>query len=326
MGLIGAAGVTKRASASIVHPPRPNRDRSDEARRWRRPAWHNMATMRTVVISVFFLLSLACFVGAQQAEDRDPMRPDPEMKRPIDAHDSVFLEELTWIEVRDALRAGKRTVIVATGGVEQNGPYLALGKHNYILQATTESIARKLGNALVAPIVPFVPEGDIDPPSGHMLYPGTISVREETFRALLTDIANSLRVHGFHHVIFLSDSGGNVTGMQAVAAKLGKEWSGGETAIHYIPEYYDYEGVGEFLTSLGIQQVDEGYHDDVGISSQMIVVDPNTVRMKQRMAVGKMSINGVSLAPPKGLEIGKKVIEYRTNVTVAAIRDAIESQ
>ena len=282
--------------------------------------------MRTSVISVLVLLSFAFSLLGQQAAKRDPMRPDPEMVRPIDAYDSVFLEELTWIEVRDALRAGKRTVIVATGGIEQNGPYLALGKHNYILQATTEAIARKLGNALVAPIVPFVPEGDIDPPSGHMLYPGSITVREDTFRALLTDIAESLRVHGFHHVIFLSDSGGNVEGMKAVAEELTRKWSAGKARIHYIAEYYDYEGLGEFLKSEGIHQVDEGYHDDVGISSQMMVVDPNTVRMKQRMAKGKMSINGVSLAPPNGVEIGNKVIEYRSDLTVAAIRKAVEWQ
>src|SRR5262249_15150255 len=106
---------------------------------------------------------------------------------PIAARDSVFIEELTWLEVRDALRAGKTTAIIATGGVEMNGPYLATGKHNYILRATTEAIARKLGDALVAPIVPFVPEGEIDPPSGHMRYPGSISVTQETFKCLLTD-------------------------------------------------------------------------------------------------------------------------------------------
>lgn len=90
--------------------------------------------------------------------------PNPEMPRPIEAFDSVFLEELTWLEVRDALRSGKTTALIATGGVEQNGPYLATGKHNYVLRAVTESIARKLGDALVAPIVPFVPEGDISTP------------------------------------------------------------------------------------------------------------------------------------------------------------------
>jgi creatinine amidohydrolase/Fe(II)-dependent formamide hydrolase-like protein len=117
--------------------------------------------------------------------------------RPIEALDTVFTEEMTWMEVRDGIRAGKTTAIVATGGLEQNGPHVATGKHNYVLRSTTEAIARKLGNALVSPIVPFVPEGSIDPPSGHMRYPGTISLREETFQALLKDVCASLKQHGF---------------------------------------------------------------------------------------------------------------------------------
>lgn len=181
-----------------------------------------------------FLVFLTLPLGAQRP---NPMTPDPNMPRPIDAVDSVFLEELTWLEVRDAMRSGKTTAIIATGGIEQNGPYLALGKHNYILRATTEAIARKLGNALVAPIVPFVPEGDIDPPSGHMRYPGTISVGEDTFKRLLTDIAASLKAHGFRHIILLADSGGNQTGMKEVAAELTSKWKN-STTIHYIAEYY----------------------------------------------------------------------------------------
>ncbi len=104
-----------------------------------------------------------------------------------------------------------------------NGPYLALGKHNYVLRATTEAIARQLGDALIAPIVPFVPEGDIEPPTGHMRYPGSISVTADTFQRLLIDIASSLRAHGFEHVILIGDSGGNQAGMKAVAAELSDE-------------------------------------------------------------------------------------------------------
>ena len=285
-----------------------------------------MRTLIQIALSLVLLAGLLPpqFLSAQQPK-MDPMRPDPEMPRPVDAYDTVFLEEMTWIEVRDALRAGKTTVIVATGGIEQNGPYLALGKHNYILRATTQAIARKLGNALVAPIVPFVPEGDISPPSGHMLYPGTISVREQTFQALLTDIAESLRTHGFKHVMFVADSGGNATGMTAVAERLEKKWKGSGATIHYIAEHYDYADVRKFLDSEGIPQEDEGYHDDAAISSQMLVVDPVTVRLPQRIAKGKTKINGVDLAPPNGEKIGKKVIEYRANRTVAAIRKAIGS-
>jgi hypothetical protein len=161
--------------------------------------------------------------------------PPLDATRPIAALDSVFIEELTWLEVRDALKAGKTTVIIPTGGVEQNGPYLATGKHNYVLRATSEAIARKLGDALVAPIVPFVPEGDIDPPTGHMKYPGTISLTENTYRLLLTDICASLKTHGFEHIVMIGDSAGNQQGMKAIAGKLNAKWAGGKTRVYFIP-------------------------------------------------------------------------------------------
>ena len=174
----------------------------------------------------------------RNAQLPDPVRPDPNSPRPIAAVDSVFIEDLTWMEVRDAMQAGKDTVLVATGGVEQNGPYLVTGKHNVVLRGTTEAIARKLGNTLVAPIVQFVPEGDIDPPTSHMLYPGTISLREETYQALLTDICASLKAHGFKRIVLIGDSGGNQDGMQAVAAALSAKWKGA-CQIVFIREYYN---------------------------------------------------------------------------------------
>ncbi len=245
------------------------------------------------------------------------------MVRPIDSVDTVFIEELTWLEVRDALKAGKKTVIVPSGGVEMNGPYLATGKHNYILRGTSEAIARKFGNALVAPIIPFVPEGDIAPPTSHMRYPGTISVREETFRALLTDIAASLKAHGFEHIFFIADSGGNVKGMQSVADDLAAKWQGKPT-IHYIKEYYNYPEVLKWIESQGVALKPPEHHDDLAITSQMMVVDPNTVRMKQRMAKGLFSINGVDLAPEeKTVAFGRKVIEHRAGIAVAAMKKAL---
>ena len=250
--------------------------------------------------------------------------PDPNMARTIDAADSVFIEELTWLEVRDAIGAGKRTVIVPSGGVEMNGPYLATGKHNYILRATSAAIARKLGNALVAPIIGFVPEGNIDPPSSHMRYPGTISVTEETFRSLVRDIAASLKTHGFEHIFLIADSGGNVNGMKAVAEELSQKWKGSKTTIHYIAEYYDYPGVMKWLETQGVKQTNEGHHDDFAITSQMMVVDPATVRATQRIAKGKFSINGVPLAPiDKTIAMGKRVVDYRAEIAVRAIRKAL---
>src|SRR5215813_5216700 len=140
---------------------------------------------------------------------------------PIASVDSVWMEELTWMEVRDAVKNGKNTVIISTGGMEPNGPYLVTGKHNYVLQANCEAIARKMKTALCAPIIKLVPEGDLDPPTIHMFSPGTISMREDTFRMMLEDTARSLRKStGFKNIIFVCDSGGNQPCMKAVAEKL----------------------------------------------------------------------------------------------------------
>ena len=265
-------------------------------------------------------LLVACLLALLSASALS-QNPAPDAKRPIEPLDSVFIEELTWMEVRDALKAGKTTVIIPTGGVEQNGPYLATGKHNYVLRATTEAIARKLGNALVAPIVPFVPEGDIDPPTGHMKYPGTISLTEDTYQRLLTDICASLKTHGFEHIVMIGDSGGNQKGMKAVAGKLNEKWAGGKTRVHFIPEYYDYPGVDKWLRSQGILQKNEGLHDGFAVTAIMMTVDPTTVRMKQRIAADKFRINGIELAPAeKTIEWGKKIVDVRAEATVKAIR------
>ena len=271
---------------------------------------------RTITLSAIALLASAF------AATPDPVSPDPESPRPIAAVDTVFIEDMTWMEVRDALRDGKRTVIVATGGVEQNGPYLVTGKHNVVLRGTTEAIARRLGNTLVAPIVPFVPEGDIDPPSLHMKYPGTISVTEATYEALLTDICNSLRTHGFEHIILIGDSGGNQDGLRNVAARLNESPQGGR--LHYIPEYYDFAAVAKWLEEQGITQTPEGLHDDFGMTAMMMSVVPQSVRTKQRQAAGKFHINGVDLAPAEQtIDWGKRIINFRAEATVKAISAAL---
>ena len=254
----------------------------------------------------------------------DPVAPDPESPRPIDAVDTVFIEDMTWMEVRDAMKDGKKTVIVATGGVEQNGPYLVTGKHNVVLRGTTEAIARKLGNALVAPIVPFVPEGDIDPPTVHMKYPGTISVTEETYRALLTDICSSFRTHGFEHIVLIGDSGGNQAGMKAVAADLNGKWEREKLRIHYVPGYYDFPAVAKWLEEQGIQQTPEGLHDDFAMTAMMMAVDPDSVRTKQRIKADRFRINGVNLAPvERTIKWGRRIIDYRAEATVKALKESI---
>ncbi len=151
---------------------------------------------------------------------------------PLPPATTVWLEEMTWMDVRDAIKAGKTSVIVPTGGIEPNGPWLVLGKHNYVLHANCDAIARKMGNALCAPIIKLVPEGNYEPKSGHMASPGTLTMKEETFRAVLEDVARSLKAHGFKQIFFIGDSGGNQDGQRAVSEKLNAEWSANPLVAH----------------------------------------------------------------------------------------------
>lgn len=268
----------------------------------------------------------ALLAGSVAAQQDARLQEQLRAPRPIEALESVWIEELTWMEVRDALAAGKTTAIIATGGIEQNGPYLATGKHNYVLYGACEGIARALGNALCAPVIKLVPEGDIEEPSGMMRYPGTLSLRRETFEAVLDDVASSLRTHGFEHIVLIGDSGGNQDGMEAVAARLNERW--GEIAAHYIPEFYRYRDVFDWMErELGIvEPTNDGLHDDFVITAIMMVHDPTTVRYEQRVAAGLASINGLSIEPKEEtIEIGKKLLAFRVEQTVRAIRAAIEA-
>lgn len=253
-------------------------------------------------------------------------------ERPIAAADSVFIEELTWMEVRDRIMAGATTAIVATGGIEQNGPYVVTGKHNVVLRATTEAIARRLGDALVAPIIDLVPEGDHDPPTGHMRYPGTIGLTGETFEMLLTDVARSLAVNGFTEVLMIGDSGGNQRGMAAVAERWNADPPHPGTRLHHIPEYYREDLWSyEQLKELGVRQVPDvqsasraGIHDDYHYDAIMATVEPGSIRARERRAAGQFSINGVPLDPlDHTIANGYALIARRAEITIAAFREAL---
>jgi creatinine amidohydrolase len=299
-------------------------------------------TARTVLTTTTMVLTLATAAYAQPERPAGQQRSSADraaaaqaerekmmaMARPIDGVDSVWLEELTWLDVRDAIRAGKTTIIIPTGGMEQNGPYLATGKHNYVNRAGCEAIARKLGNALCGPNVAFVPEGNFDPPSGALMYPGSIGVSDVTFQALLSDIANSFRVTGFENVILLGDSGGNQRGMKEVASTLSTKWAGGKTRIHYIADYYDrFNEVADFTEkTFGWKQVPDGSHDDALITAIIMTVNPDYVRMKQRTAKGLTKTNAIELGPTsKAIEVGKAIVNRRADITVEAIKKALAS-
>jgi creatinine amidohydrolase len=297
--------------------------------------------MKTLVLTVVAAVLSATALAAQDRPAQDPRSMGggncannpfncADTPNPLPTADTVWIEEMTWMDVRDALKAGKTTAIISTGGMEPNGPWLVTGKHNYVLRTNCDVIARKLGNALCAPIVKFVPEGRIEPPSGHMVSPGTISLREETFQAVLADIAESLKMHGFKNVIFIGDSGGNQKGQAAVAEKLTAKWAGSAFAAT-IPEYYTAPpGTPNVLRQLGVTKEgmpDDGLHDSPGITLNMMLTDPKSVRWDERVKAGKATINGVSIADKaKALEWARAIVEARADRTVDLIKKAIAAK
>ena len=293
-------------------------------------------TVLTATAALAFVTALISAQAPQRAPDprsmgggdcRDNAANCADAPNPLPMPNTVWIEEMTWMDVRDSLKAGHTTAIIATGGMEPNGPWLVTGKHNYVLKTNCEAIARKLGNALCAPIVAYVPEGRIDPPSGHMRSPGTISLREETFEALLTDIAHSLKMHGFKNIVMIGDSGGNQAGQKAVADKLTVQFAGA-ALVATIPGYYTAPlGTPNVLRQLGVTKdgmPDDGLHDSPGITLNMLLTDPNSVRWEARVKAKKATINGVDISNlDRSREWARAIVDARASRTVALIKQAI---
>ena len=235
--------------------------------------------------------------------------------------DTVFLEELTWTELRDLVASGKTTILVPIGGTEQNGPHMALGKHNRRVQVLSEKIARALGNALVAPVIAYVPEGQINPPTEHMRFPGTITVPEETFEKVLEYAARSFKLAGFRDIVFLGDHGGYQRGERAVADRLDREWAATGARVHAIGEYYR-AGQAEFarmLKSKGFGDEEVGTHAGLADTSLMLATDPRLVRA-DRLRSGE----GVHGDPRRSsAELGQLGVDLIVTQTVESVRKAV---
>jgi creatinine amidohydrolase len=237
------------------------------------------------------------------------------------APDSVFLEELTWTELRDLVGSGKTTILVPIGGTEQNGPHMALGKHNRRVQVLSEKIARALGNALVAPVIAYVPEGQVSPPTEHMRFPGTITVPEDTFEKVLEYAARSFKLAGFRDIVFLGDHGGYQRGERAVADRLDREWAAASVRVHAIEEYYR-AGQAEFarlLKGKGFHDEEVGTHAGLADTSLMLATDPRLVRA-DRLQSGE----GVHGDPRhSSAELGQLGIDLIVTRTVDSVRKAV---
>jgi creatinine amidohydrolase len=246
------------------------------------------------------------------------------VQRPLTAPlpDTVEIADMTWVEVRSAIARGYTTVIVPSGGIEQNGPHMILGKHDLIVGFTAARIAAQLGKTLVGPVIPFVPEGDYDPPQGHLRFPGTIGVSEQAFAGVLDGIARSLKAGGFTTICFIADHGGSVKPQAEVAARLSREWAGQGVRVLDVSDYYADEGQTNFLKGEGETPASIGEHAGITDTSELMAVHPQGVDLG-RFADAPFTLesNGVSGDPMRAsAERGRALVDIKVQAAVRQIK------
>src|SRR5205085_4768827 len=119
----------------------------------------------------------------------------------------------------------------------------------------------------------------IDPPTAHMRFPGTISVPERAFEAVLESAARSFKRHGFRDIVFIGDHGGYQKSEQAVAARLNREWSTSPARAHAIVDYYEIRQsrYRDLLRKRGFTDEEIGTHDGVADTSLTLAVATSLV-------------------------------------------------
>ena len=235
---------------------------------------------------------------------------------------SVFLEELTWVEVEQAVAEGHTTIILPTGGTEQNGPHMVLGKHNAIVKRAAEMVAQRLGNALVAPVVAYVPEGEVRRPAGHMRFPGTITLPDDYFEKLIEYAARSFKLHGFTDIALIGDSGGNLKPLERVASRLNREWRDTAARVHYIDRFTRGRAYRDWLRAQGETDEQIGRHAGIMDTSVAMAVDPRLVRTDKMAPSTDFYLTGVVGDPTRAsVEYGLVGLELQVEGAVSQIRE-----
>jgi creatinine amidohydrolase/Fe(II)-dependent formamide hydrolase-like protein len=248
--------------------------------------------------------------------------------RPLTAPlpNTLKLADMTWVEVRSAIDHGYTRVIVPSGGIEQNGPHMILGKHDHIVGFTSERIASELGNTLIAPVVSFVPQGDYAPPSGNLKFSGTIGVSDGVFASLLEGIARSLKLAGFKTICFIADHGGSAKAQADLAARLTREWAVDGVKVISIDDYYFAAGEAQtkYLEGQGETPATIGQHAGITDTSELMAVYPAGVDL-DRLAQLPFSLQATGFdGDPRraSAERGKALLELKVQAAVQQIRAA----
>jgi creatinine amidohydrolase/Fe(II)-dependent formamide hydrolase-like protein len=251
-----------------------------------------------------------------------PVHATAQTRNGVDAVAALEMADMTWPEVRGAVERGMTVAIVPSGGIEQNGPHMVLGKHDYIVRNAAARIARELGNALVAPVISYVPEGDYAPPTGNLLYPGTLGVPEPVFAGILEGVARSLKNSGFKTIALIGDHGGNQAAQASVAAKLNREWAGRVKVLH-VTDYYIDEAQMKFLRGKGETDATIGSHAGLIDTAELMSVRPEGVDLLKLRSYARKEVPGHSGDPERATpDLGRALLDLRVNAAIRQIKAA----
>ncbi len=252
------------------------------------------------------------------------------------AQKSVYLEELTTQEVAAMVKNSPSVVIIPVGGTEQNGPHMAMGKHNMRVKVLSGRIATQLStqlaaqkiNTIVAPVVSYVPEGNINPPTEHMKWAGTISISDEAFKSMLLSAARSFKQHGFTDIVILGDSGNYQSLLAQVATAFNKDAKNAPTRMHFIGEYYKVTQSTYIaaLKSKGLNDIEIGTHAGSADTSLLMAIDPAMVKPDKFAEAAKNGRAGGTMGDPRAAsaELGQIGTDAMVKMAVLAIQKAIQ--
>jgi creatinine amidohydrolase len=247
---------------------------------------------------------------------------------PLVAQRSVYIEDLTWPEVQQAIQSGKTSAIIYAGSTEQNGPHMAIGKHNFIARWVAGAIAIKLRDALVYPTLPFAPTGDAVKKTAHMRFPGSVSLTPQTYRSVIHDVALSAIDAGFRDVFIMGDHGDGQDALGAVAKELDAQWKPKGVRVFYVPDLYfkAKEQARAYEVSHGITTHD--VHAGTDDTSELMALDGQHRWIRsdklKRSEGAQIVRTGVDGDPTKAsVRLGDIFLQYKIDDAVAQIRELL---
>ena len=297
-------------------------------------------TTRTVVhapaalmlVAFLFMASKQGLAVDQTTAKKTADKPPSHLKQEV-----VDIELLTWPEIYKAIHEqGKTTVLLFNGGTEQRGPQGVTGAHNFIAQATADQIARKLGNALVAPVLPY----SINRANPNL--PGTIGISSKTFADINEEVAEQLIANGFKNVVLLGDHGGGQKELKEVAAKLDAESAPKGVRVVYSDGPYT-QANQEFFAWLDKNGYPPSEHAGIPDTSELLYLEGNQRWIRKELlptALGdpprkpgeprdpdaKRVNNGISGdARRSSYALGKRFIDLKVADGVAQIQDLLKA-